>query len=278
MATTVGFVGVGDMGASMAERALKSNAEVWVYDINPTAVADLVSRGAHAADSLAALCARTDQVHIVVVTDSQLRSVCAELVAVARPGTRLVVHSTVHPDTCRSLAEDCVAHGLALLDAPVSGSTAKSHGSGGSLVAFVGADRRDLEASTPGLETFVTKIFHVGQVGNGQLVKLANNLVAITNSVVLKEGVRLASLAGLDAADFIGLIKDAAGDSWAAEHGFASRVWRGLADPATYSTGKSGFTAVLQKDLGLALQVGTEAGLELPVLATSIDNLPTLLD
>lgn len=276
MSETIGFIGVGDMGGAMARRALDAGTTVWVHDLDAGAAQRLAARGAKVADSLKELCQSTDQIHVVVVTDAQVRAVVKDLLPVARPGTRILVHSTINPETPRELARASAERGLRFLDAPVSGSIAKSAGGGDRLIVMVGGDEDDLAAASQGILSFATEIFHVGAPGDAQVVKLANNLVAIINSVVLHEGVRLAGLAGVDAGEFLTIVKQAAADSWAARHGFAPRVWSGASSPDDYSTGSDGFIAVLQKDLGLALEVGDSAGLDLPVLKASMDAVQGL--
>ena len=110
MGEKVGFIGLGNMGKPMAVNLARAGVDLTVFDRDPAPVADLVALGAKAADSTAALGRQCDIVEIVVMTDRQVEEVIAGrgkgdgLLAGMAPGSLIVIHSTVHPDTCKRMA------------------------------------------------------------------------------------------------------------------------------------------------------------------------------
>src|SRR5690606_35737924 len=122
--------------------------------------------GAEAATSVAELGAQVRHVGVCVVDDAGVQEVCDQLMAAMRPGGRIVIHSTIHPDTCRKLAIQAAESELELLDAPVSGGGPAAEA--GTLTVMVGGDGLVAEAARPVFETFGKLIVHLGPVGAGQ--------------------------------------------------------------------------------------------------------------
>src|SRR5262245_17347918 len=101
----IGIVGVGNMGGAIARSILRSGFQLSAFDLNRAAVDELVALGAKAASSLDELAASADVISIVVVSDDQVRDVGATIIEHARPGTSILVHSTVRPSTVVDLGE-----------------------------------------------------------------------------------------------------------------------------------------------------------------------------
>ena len=187
MTTRVGFVGLGNIGKPMALRlAAAEDIDLTVYDVLPGPVADLEAAGATAAADVAAI--EADVVCVMVRDDDQVRSVATDL----RPGTVLVIHSTVGPGTPAELA----AEGLTVLDAPVSGGPMGA--ADGSLAIMVGGSDEAFATARSALDALGSKVVHAGPLGAGTRMKLARNLIHFVAFTAVTEAQRLAEAAGLD--------------------------------------------------------------------------------
>ena len=131
------------------------------------------------AGTVAELGAQAEHVGVCVVTDDDVKQVCAELFPAMTPGGRIAIHSTILPETCKALAKQAAEHGLVLLDAPVSGGEPAAKA--GALTVMVGGDAAALDAARPVFETFARLIVHLGEVGAGQHAKLINNALLAAN-------------------------------------------------------------------------------------------------
>jgi 3-hydroxyisobutyrate dehydrogenase-like beta-hydroxyacid dehydrogenase len=190
------------------------------------------------------------QVERVVLGDAGLLSSLAE-------GAVVVVHSTVHPATCVHLAEVAAEKGVHLVDAPFTGGAAAA--AAGRLSLLVGGQEKAVEAARPVLEAEGT-VLHLGPVGAGELAKLGNNLVLGITLAAVHEALQLATTAGLDREVMLRVLTSGAADNWVA------RNWESVGRmAATYPRGAEGIADLTRKDLNLALRVGDDAGLRLPL-------------
>lgn len=191
----VGFAGLGRMGAPMARRLLSAGFDVTVHARRPARAAELERDGARVAPTLASLAADRDVVVTMLAGPAAVADVLdgpGGVLAGADPGTVVVEMSTVGPTAARQFAAQARAHGLELLDAPVSGSVPAA--TAGTLACFVGGDATALERARPALEAMTARIVHVGDSGAGAAVKLGLNTVlaqlnqAIAEALLLAEG------------------------------------------------------------------------------------------
>jgi 3-hydroxyisobutyrate dehydrogenase-like beta-hydroxyacid dehydrogenase len=172
----------------MAARLLDAGFKVSVFDPNKDAVAELAAKGAVAVENPKAAAVGADVVFFSLPTPGILRSAAAGedgVFASAPKGAVLVDFSTVDPATTKALAADAKAKGFEFLDSPVSGGVAGA--TNGKLVMMVGGDAAVLEKVTPVLNNLAGRIVHCGDVGTGQLTKLAHNMVVAINTVALGE-------------------------------------------------------------------------------------------
>lgn len=170
----VGFIGLGAQGTPMAVR-IGEVFELRVWARRPETIEGFAGRVAGVDATPKELAQACEVVCLCVRADDDVETVCRGddgVLAGLAPGATLVVHSTVHPDTVRRLAEDATALGIDVLDAPVSGANAAAEGK---LVTIVGGDDAVLERVRPVLATHSDRIFHVGAIGAGQVAKLVNN-------------------------------------------------------------------------------------------------------
>jgi 3-hydroxyisobutyrate dehydrogenase-like beta-hydroxyacid dehydrogenase len=198
---------------------------------------------------------------VTVLNDAQVDEVLfgADGAAAALPaGAVVVVHSTVSPYTCQRIAATLAERGVHLVDAPISGGQAAAEN--GRLTLMIGGEDAAVKAAEPVLEAVSAQRFHVGGVGAGQVAKLVNNLMGVVNRIVAAEGLELARAAGLREDAVLELLQVSSGNSWQIEH------WRDMQQVARVSTtGPEGMAFMAKKDLGLALELGKELGLDLTI-------------
>ena len=263
----LGFVGLGTMGRGMARRLVATGWPVKVFDVNQTAVDELVAAGATAGQSLSELGATSTVLMIAVVNDEQVRQVVGRpgetgLLAKARPGTVVLVHSTIAPETCRELAAVAAAAGVIVLDAPMTGNVHAA--AAGQLSVMVGGDPAGLETARPVVAAFASRITHLGPVGAGQLAKIANNLAIAITMRAVRESLLLAEAFGISSDAMLPLLQSGGADSWVV------RNWRTIGESAdSYPGGARGLGSLTYKDVALALSLARQAGVEIPTGAVA---------
>jgi 3-hydroxyisobutyrate dehydrogenase-like beta-hydroxyacid dehydrogenase len=254
----IGFIGIGQMGRHMSRRILEAGHELTVNDINKEAAAPLIQKGAAWADTPAAV-ARDCRVVISSLPKPQdVEAVVYGkdgLMQGWRKGDIYIDMSTNSPTLIRRIAGDAKAKGVSVLDAPVSGGVKGADA--GTLAIMVGGEAAALEKARPILETMGQRIFAVGGPGNGNVVKLINNLISLICNSASAEGFALGMKAGIDPAMLLEIIKVSTGDNWCARQ-YPNTVFKGNFEP--------GFKVSLAyKDINLALGLGRENGVPLPV-------------
>jgi 3-hydroxyisobutyrate dehydrogenase-like beta-hydroxyacid dehydrogenase len=194
----IGFVGVGRMGARMAARLIKAGYSLTIYDTNQAAMAPLVGLGAKAADSPAAVASAAEIVLASVPTPPIVQGVALSPNGIIE-GTRIKIFidvSTTGATVAKAVAAGLAAKGITAVDAPVSGGIAGAEK--GTLAVMVSCPEKTLQAVKPVLEV-IGKIFVVGtQPGQGQTMKLLNNLLSATAMAITSEAVAMGVKAGLD--------------------------------------------------------------------------------
>lgn len=178
----VGFIGLGSQGAPMARRIVEGGYETTLWARRAASVEPFSDTAAKVAGSPAELAAASDLVCLCVVGDDDVRQVLAGdtgVLAGLSPGGIVAIHSTVHPDTCREIAETAAAAGVTVIDAPVSGGEPAA--TAGTLLVMVGGDEQVVERVRPVFATYADPIVHLGGVGSGQVAKILNNLLFSAN-------------------------------------------------------------------------------------------------
>ncbi|WP_087013170.1 NAD(P)-dependent oxidoreductase [Leucobacter sp. 7(1)] len=199
MVAHVGFVGLGNIGSRVAPHLLNAGHRLAVSDLNTAAVEALVAQGARAAESAADTARDADIVILSLPSPAIVRTVVAGndgVLAGAKPGTIIVDHSTIDPETAREVAGLAAAVGVTYLDAPVSGGVQGAEA--GTLSIMAGGDAGAFERVRPVLESYSGNVFLVGETGSGQAIKLANNIITAINIAALGEGLSAAVGAGVD--------------------------------------------------------------------------------
>lgn len=259
MSDSIGFIGIGIMGSGMAANLVAAGHDVVVWN-RTRAKAESIT-GATVAETASDL---VDACEIVMICVSDTPDVVdlfegeGALLDSIRPGHLIVDHSTISPSETIRLAGAVADRGGSWIDAPVSGGSEGA--ANGTLSVMIGGAAADVERALPYLQAFGTTITHVGEVGDGQTVKLVNQILVVVNQLAVSEALLFAEHAGLDLGKTLEAVSGGAAGSWM----LSNRGPQMIADDW-----RPGFTVDLQqKDLRLVLDRADELGV--PVLATSI--------
>ena len=212
---TVGIVGVGAMGSRMGRNLLKRGFRVIVYDVSADRRAEMEADGAEAAGSLADLAERAECVITMLPSLEVIESTVLGPggLADAMPrGATYIDTSTSSPRLSRRLSAALAERGIAMLDAPVSGTTPAAED--GTLVFMVGGNRDVLERHRPVLEAMGSRIVHCGEAGQGNAMKVVVNLALFANQLGGLEAMALGAKAGLDPRAIYETICSGAADSY----------------------------------------------------------------
>jgi len=262
----VGFIGIGEMGGRMSRRLLEAGYDLTVHDVRKGVVKDLLDKGAQWADSPKATAETCQVVISCLPTPIQVQEVvygANGLMAGWKTGDIYVDMSTNSPTVIRQVAKDAKDMGVAVLDAPVTGGTQGAQE--GTLAIMVGGDKLFLEKIRQILQAMGNKIFHVGDVGCGNVAKLVNNLISLTNNTICAEAFVLGVKAGIDPEILWKITTSGTANNWNLQQ-YPQTVFQGNFEP--------GFRLSLGfKDIGLALQLGREYGVPLFVGAAVEQSL-----
>lgn len=198
MTENLGFVGLGNIGSRVVPHLLAAGHLVTVTDLNAQAVEALIAQGATAAENAAEVASRSSIVFLSLPAPAIVRAVVAGeggILSTAKPGTVIVDHSTIDPETARAMETLAAEKGVHYLDAPVSGGVQGAEA--GTLAVMVGGNSDAFARVLPVIETYAGNAFHVGGSGNGQAIKLANNIITAVNIAALGEGLSAAVAAGV---------------------------------------------------------------------------------
>ena len=178
----VGFIGLGTQGAPMARRIVDAGYTTTLWARRPASLEPFADTPAKVARTPAELAAVSDLVCLCVVGDADVEEVATGeqgVLAGLAAGGVIAVHATVHPQTCRNLADQAAAHGVSVVDAPVSGGGPAA--SERRLLVMVGGGTEVVDRCRPVFETYADPVVHLGELGSGQLTKLLNNLLFTAN-------------------------------------------------------------------------------------------------
>ena len=218
MKPNAGFVGLGEMGKWMAINVLKAGYPLMVYDINPVPVKELVSLGALEARALALMAREVDYILLSLPGTEIVQKVLFDKEGImedARPGLVVVDLSTTHPLKTRDIEKTLGEEGVTFIDAPVSGMEARAKE--GTLTIMAGGEETTFRQIEPLLSAVANKIVYMGGSGNGQLTKLANQILFNISAAAMAEILPLAVKMGLDPEKVCEVVKTGTGNSYALE-------------------------------------------------------------
>jgi len=264
----LGFIGLGNMGKPMAINLVRAGYPLTVHDIRPEPVQELVKAGAKAASAPREV-AESSEVVITIVTSSphveQIMFGPDGVLAGLKKGNIIIDMSTIDPIVTRKVAAAAVEKGIEMMDAPVSGGPPKA--ADGTLSIMVGGKKEIFDRCQPILEVMGEKIFHVGEVGMGEVVKLANNLIGAVCSIAVCEGFLFGTKLGADPKTLFEVISASTGNCWFLQ----TRVPYPNVIPQSPANNDfaPGFTTdLMAKDLGLIMSAAEAT--QIPLLATSL--------
>ena len=195
---TIGFIGLGMMGHGIAKNLLKKGYTLrFKAHRNRSTLQDLLDAGATEVDTRAAL-AQADIVILCVTGSPQVEEIvygADGLLAAARPGLTVIDTSTAEPASSTRIRNDFAAKGTKFIDAPLARTPKEAEE--GRLNTMVGAADADFEALRPVFAAFCENIIHVGPPGHGHVLKLVNNMLAMTQAAAIAEAMATAAKAGL---------------------------------------------------------------------------------
>ncbi len=268
---SLGYIGLGNMGAPMARRLLDWPGGVTIFDVRAETMTPLAEAGAGVATSVADVGANADIISVTVLDDAQVREVVTELAANAKPGTVIAIHSTIADTTAAELAEALKPQGIHVVDAPVSGGAGAAEN--GQLATMVGADRAIYEQIKPAFKQWASLVIHAGEPGAGTRMKLARNMLTFTAYAAAGEAMKLAESAGLDLQALGRVVRH----TDALTGGPGAVMFRDTAaplqpddflyQPLSHTRGLG------EKDLRLALGLGQATGVDLPLAQVALTEL-----
>lgn len=251
----IGFLGLGNMGGPMAANLIKAGHQLSVFDLSQAAIDSVVALGATAFTSPQALAQAAPEVLITMLpAATHVKSVYLGddgLLAQLAKATHLIDCSTIDPHSAREVAKAAQAAGHSMIDAPVSGGTTGA--AAGTLTFMVGGSQAEFDFVQPILSAMGKNIVHCGDSGNGQVAKVANNMLLGISMIGVAEAMALGTALGMDAKVLAGIINTSSGRCWSSE---INNPYPDVLENAPASRGYSGGfgSDLMLKDLGLATE------------------------
>ena len=263
--TKIAFIGLGNMGSGMCANLAKAGHDVRAFDLNADAVKAAVAAGAKAAATVGEAVSDVDVVVSMLPAGKHVHQVYfgeGGVTAHAKPGTLFLDCSTIAVEEARDAAGKAAEAGFSYMDAPVSGGVAAAEA--GTLTFMVGGPKDGFEKAKPILDVMGKNVFHAGDPGNGQVAKIANNMLLGISMIGTCEAFNLAEKLGLDAQTFYDISSTASGQCWSMTS-YCPAPGPVPTAPSNRDY-KPGFAvAMMLKDLRLAMGAGDDVGADTPL-------------
>ena len=271
MPEQIGFVGRGIMGRPMVRNLMKAGYSVTVYDIVSDAVEELASEGATPATSSDEVASKTDTI-ITMLPDSadSERAILGEggVLAGAKKGSIIIDMSSIAPSMSQKIFQECAKEGVEMMDAPVSGGEPGAINA--TLAIMVGGKQEIFDQCYDLLSVMGSNVVLTGDIGAGNITKLANQIIVAANIEALSEAMVLAQKAGVDPERVFNAIRGGLAGSTVMEAKAPMMLDRNF---------RAGFRIRLhQKDLRNVLQTAQELNVPLPVTALLQQMLGSLVN
>jgi 2-hydroxy-3-oxopropionate reductase len=265
----IGFIGLGIMGKPMCKNLLKAGYELVVCDVFQTAVDEIVAAGAKAAATPKEIAEQVDIVITMLPNSPQVKQVVLGVNGViegGRPGTILMDMSSIAPLVSREVADKLAEKGIDMLDAPVSGGEPKAID--GTMSVMVGGKQEIFDKCFPVLKSMAGAVVLTGDIGAGNVTKLANQVIVALNIAAMSEALVLAAKAGVEPELVYQAIRGGLAGSTVLD-AKAPLVMERKFDP--------GFRINLHiKDLNNVLETSHELGVSLPLTAAVMEMMQAL--
>ena len=280
--TSIGFIGLGNMGGPMAANLARAGHGVRVFDLMPESVAKAIAAGCIAAGDARETVADCDVVISMLPAGEHVRGLWLgesagerggqDLLAALPAGALVIDCSTIDVVSARQVGEAARARGIRFIDAPVSGGVAGA--AAGTLTFIVGGELADFEAAKPVLACMGQNLFHAGALGAGQIAKMCNNMLLAIHMAGTAEALALGVKEGLDPSVLSTIMGKSSGNNWCLER---YNPWPGVMEnvPAARNYQGGFMTRLMVKDLGLAMALAEHAHSAVPMgaLARNLFNL-----
>lgn len=259
----VGVIGLGALGLPVSQRLVEAGCRTAVFDVRPEPVRELAALGALACASPAEVAAGSDIVISLVSDASQTDTIVSGrggILESLKPGAVFATGSTLGPAPVIRIAREISDKGGHVLDIPISGGILAARE--GALSLMVGGDIAVLESVMPVLRVFAREITHTGDIGTGQVAKLAHQLVFSVNVMALLEGMALGAAGGVSPDVMRNVLKQGLANSTVLQvwHELGPR-WKGMLE----ATPAGAPLPNMRKDMHLVLELAKALEMELPV-------------
>ena len=272
----IGFIGLGNMGGGMAANLVKAGHAVQAFDVAPAARDAASASGCTISDTARAAVAGVDAVVTMLPNGAIVAQVYADdIIGHAPPSALLIDCSTIDVATARAVAADAAARGMVMVDAPVSGGIAAA--AAGTLTFMVGGTDAGFAQAQPILAAMGKAVIHAGQAGAGQAAKICNNMILGATMAVTCEAFALAGKLGLDLQRFYDISSVSSGQSWSMTS-YCPVPGVGPASPADRSYEGGFATALMLKDMRLALDAAQTSGAQVPVATLAAERYQAVAD
>lgn len=259
MKEKIGFIGLGTMGKPMGFNLMKAGYSLTVYDINPKPLKEFQEKGAAVGQSIREVAGQSDVVITMVPNSGDVETVVLKEGGVMeglKSHSIVVDMSTIDPSVSRKIAKALREKNIPMLDAPVSGGQMGAEA--GTLAIMVGGEEEIFKKCLPIFRAMGKNIFYCGPNGNGEIVKIVNNLMSGIFRLVSAEALALGVKAGVPLKVLYDVVNESSGQSRSVQVSAASKPFKGDYEPGFASE-------LMHKDLGLALNLGKEERVPLPI-------------
>ena len=249
----VGFIGLGNVGGKLSGSLLRNGGDLTVYDLNAELVAELVAKGATAAEGPVQLMRDCDAVITCLPSPAASDAVMQEMLPEVGPRKIWMEMSTTDEAEAKRLGAEVIRRGGAAVDCPVSGGCHRA--ASGNVSIFAGCDRETFERILPFLTTMGRRVLHTGDLGSASVLKVLTNYLATANLITCAEALVTAKAAGMDLGTTYEAIKISSGTSFV--HETESQVILNGSRDISFTMD------LVKKDIGLFQEVADRAGVPL---------------
>ncbi len=255
----VGLVGVGAMGSALLERLKLAGVQATAFDIAPSANETARSLGALVAPSAKAVAQASTIIDVVVRTDHEvLDSTMSKdgILEGAEAGALLLLHSTIHPQTTKKVADAARSRKVHVIDACMT-AVPRVVRQGG-LTFLVGGPTELVERAKPHLLKMAKEVIHMGPLGAGNIAKLIKNLVTASEALIIHEAIRIGQAGGIPFEEALEMMRKTRSES-------TLNRWQERFDTTGATPTLRTSRNVYDKDIPLAVEVGRQFGLDIPI-------------
>lgn len=250
----LGFVGLGVMGEPMAGHLVDAGQTVFVWNRSAGKADRLAKIGATVCETLTELAEQCDVIITCVGRTEDVDDVVTELLKTAKPNALFIDHSTISPAGAVEIGKKIFAAGRRFVDAPITGGSMGAQK--GTLTVFLGGSEADVNEAIEAIRPYSKRAERVGEMGAGQMMKMANQIAVGGALLGLCESLAFAKKAGLDTTQARDMISGGAGGSWNFEN-YGPKILRSDWTP--------GFSIKNQrKDFGYCHEAASGLGIQIP--------------